>query len=96
MKYKKRDIKTGCWVCLDNMPWFPDSARRGEDKRTLAEMRELFPTVSHSKPYFKVTTTRPEMTYQYRCIRNTYRSKFYMKWVTDVQASYKGVIANRK
>lgn len=39
MKFKKSEIKTGCWIQLENMPWFPAAYYRGEDKRTVGYMR---------------------------------------------------------
>ena len=39
MKFKKSDIKVGNYVSLGNMPWFMSAYYRGEDKRTLDDMK---------------------------------------------------------
>ena len=95
MKYKKKDIKTGDWICLDGMPWFPDAYTRGEDRQSIADMREQFPRLYKKVAYYKVVKMRP-MTYEYRSVSGVYREQFYLKWVTDVQSSYQNVIKARK
>ena len=95
MKIKKKDIKTGYWVCLDNMPWFPDGYMRGEDKQSIADMREQFPKLYKKVAYYKVVMMKP-LTYEYRTPSGTYRDEFYLKWVTDVQSSYQNVIKARE
>jgi len=95
MRYKKSDIKSGYWVCLDGMPWFPDAHSRGEDRRTIADMKLIFPPKFAKANYFKVTRVTP-LTYQYKISGTVSKEKFYLKWVTDVQSSYNDVIKVRK
>ena len=96
MKIKKKDIKTGHWVCLDGMPWFPDAYARGDDKRTLADMRNAFPVLYDKVAYYKVVRVKPTLTCEWRRSGQVYRETFYIKWVTDVQPSYKNVIKARE
>jgi len=95
MKIKKKDIKTGDWVCLDGMPWFPDAYNRGEDKQSITDMRGQFPSIYKKVMYYKVVKMRP-MTYEFRTASGVYRDTFYLKWVTDVQPSYNDVIKARE
>ena len=95
MKIRKKDIKTGYWVCLDDRPWFPDAYTRGDDKRTMADMRKEFPALYPSK-YYKVVRVKPSLTCEWRMAGKVYRDTFYVKWVTDVQPSYKNVIKARE
>ena len=95
MKIKKKDIKTGYWVCLDNMPWFPDAYMRGEDRRSIADMRKVFPKNRWKVKYYKVVKMKP-LTYENRMGGKVYRDGFYLKWVTDVQPTYKQVIKARE
>jgi len=95
MRIKKKDIKTGYWVCLDNMPWFPDAYVRGDDRRTVADMREVFPKQNKKIHYFKVVKMSP-LTYEHKLFGYTARNAFYLKWVTDVQSSYQNVIKARE
>ena len=95
MKIKKKDIKTGYWVCLDGMPWFPDAYMRGEDRRSITDMREVFPKNKWRVKYYKVVKMTP-LTYEYRTPSGAYRDTFYLKWVTDVQSSYQDVIKARE
>ena len=92
---KKKDIKTGYWVCLDGMPWFPDAYMRGEDRRSITDMREVFPKNKWKVKYYKVVKMKP-LTYEYRTPSGAYRDPFYLKWVTDVQSSYQNVIKARE
>ena len=39
MKIKKKDIKVGNYIALGNKPWFMSAFYRGEDKRTVDNMR---------------------------------------------------------
>ena len=95
MMIKKKDIKTGYWVCLDGMPWFPDAYARGEDRQSIADMRKEFPRLYKRVAYYKVVKMRP-LTYEYRTPSGAYRDTFYLKWVTDVQPSYQDVIKARE
>ena len=95
MKIKKKDIKTGYWVCLDGMPWFPDAYARGDDKQSIDDMRKQFPKLYKKVAYYKVVKMRP-LTFEYRTPSGAYREQFYLKWVTDVQPSYKQVIKARE
>lgn len=93
-RYKKKDIKTGYYVCLDERPWFPASYSRGEDRRTVKQMRENIFT--KDKPhYYKVTKMRP-LTYSYTIGGYTWKDRFYLKWVTDVCKNYHEVVERRK
>ena len=94
MRIKKKDIKTGYWVRLDGMPWFPDAYARGDDRRTVADMRKELPSLYKKITYFKVVKMKP-LTYEYRTPSGAYRETFYLKWVTDVQSSYQNVIKAR-
>ena len=94
MRVKKKDIKTGYWICLDNMPWFPDAYVRGDDRRTVADMREVFPK-NRKKHYYKVVKMNP-LTYEHKLLGYTTRDTFYLRWVTDVQSSYQKVIKARE
>ena len=96
MKIRKKDIKTGYWVCLDDRPWFPDAYVRGEDKRTLTDMRKEFPALYNKTIYYKVVRVKPSLTCEWRMGGKVYRDTFYVKWVTDVQPSYKNVIKVRE
>ena len=95
MRFKKKDIKTGYWVCLDGMPWFQDAYNRGDDKQSITDMRGQFPTIYKRVTYYKVVKMNP-LTYEYRANSVTYRDTFYLKWVTDVQSSYQSVIKARE
>ena len=96
MRVKKKDIKTGYWVCLDNRPWFPDAYARGEDRRTVAEIREeVFSKIKHKIRYFKVVKMSP-LTYEHKLSGYTSRDTFFLRWVTDVQSSYQNVIKARE
>ena len=95
MKVKKKDIKTGYWVCLDGKPWFPDAYARGEDRRSIADMRAECPKQYKKKHYYKVVMMTP-LTYEHKLSGYTARNTFYLKWVTDVQSSYKQVIKARE
>ena len=92
---KKKDIKTGYWVCLDGMPGFPNANAKGNDFRNITEMRGQFPSIYKKIHYYKVVKMRP-LTYEYRTTSGLYRDTFYVKWVTDVQPSYKNVIKVRE
>ena len=92
---KKKDIKTGYWVCLDGMPWFPDAYARGEDRQSIADMRREFPHLYKKVKYYKVVKMRP-LTYEYRTTSGAHRDTFYLKWVTDVQPSYSDVTKARE
>ena len=96
MKIRKKNIKTGDWVCLDGMPWFSDAYARGDDKRTLADMRNAFPVLYDKVMYYKVVRVNPSLTCEWRMGGKVYRDTFYVKWVTDVQPSYKNVIKARE
>ena len=96
MKIRKKDIKTGYWVCLDGRPWFPDAYVRGEDKRTLTDMRKEFPALYNKTTYYKVVRVNPSLTCEWRMSGKVYKETFYVKWVTDVQPSYKNVIKARE
>jgi hypothetical protein len=89
----KRNIKTGYWVCLDNKPWFPSGASRGEDKRTEGDMREI---LGGKQRYFKVCRTKPCLMYEWRFKGEIIRNQFYAKWVTDMQKNYNDVIKARE
>ena len=94
VRYKKADIKTGYYVCLDNKPWFMAAYHRGEDKRTVKQMRET--VFKKGKPhYYKVCRMRPLM-YKNTIDGWTYKDKFYLKWVTDVCKNYSEVIERKK
>ena len=95
MRVKKKDIKTGYWVCLDGMPWFPDAYARGEDRRSIADMRVECPKQYKKIHYFKVVKMSP-LTYEHKLSGHTARNTFYLKWVTDVQSSYQNVIKARE
>ena len=95
MRVKKKDIKTGYWVCLDGMPWFQDAYTRGDDRRSIADMREENPKGYKKIHYFKVVKMKP-LTYEYRTPSGAYRDTFYLRWVTDVQSSYQNVIKERE
>ena len=95
MKIKKKDIKTGYWVCLDGMPWFPDANAKGNDFRNITEMRGQFPSIYKKIHYYKVVKMNP-LTYEYRTTSGAHRDTFYLKWVTDVQPSYQDVIKARE
>ena len=95
MKIKKKDIKTGYWVCLDDMPWFPDANARGNDFRSITDMRGQFPSIYKKTHYYKVVKMNP-LTYEYRTSSGAYRDRFLLKWVTDVQPSYQNVIKARE
>ena len=95
MRYTRKHIKTGYWVCLDGMPWFPDGYARGDDRQSIADMREQFPKLYKKVAYYKVVKMKP-LTYEYKTSSGTYRDQFYLKWVTDVQSSYKQVIKARR
>ena len=92
---KKKDIKTGYWVCLDGMPWFKDAYNRGDDKQSIADMRGQFPSIYEKVAYYKVVKMNP-LTYEFRTASGVYRDTFYLKWVTDVQSSYQNVIKARE
>ena len=95
MRFKKKDIKTGDWVCLDGMPWFQDAYNRGEDKQSITDMRGQFPSIYKKVTYYKVVKMNP-LTYEFRSVSGVYRDTFYLKWVTDVQSSYNDVIKARE
>ena len=95
MRVKKKDIKTGYWICLDNMPWFPNAYARGEDRRTIADMRKENPKGYKKVYYYKVVMMNP-LTYEHRLLGHTTRNTFYLRWVTDVQSSYQNVIKARE
>jgi len=94
MTYKKKDIKTGSWICLDGMPWFPDAHARGEDRNSITDMRGQFPSIYKKVTYYKVVKMAPLM-YEFRTASGVYRDGFLLKWVTDVQSSYNDVIKTR-
>jgi len=94
VKYKKKDIKTGYWVCLDGMPWFPDAYARGEDRDSITDMRGQFPSIYKKVTYYKVVKMTP-LTYEFRTTSGAYRDGFLLRWVTDVQSSYQNVIKAR-
>ena len=95
MRYTRASIKTGYWVCLDGMPWFMDAYARGEDKQSIEDMRKEFPKLYKKVAYYKVVKMKP-LTYEYLTSSGAYRDEFYLKWVTDVQSSYKNVIKARE
>jgi len=94
VKYKKKDIKTGYWVCLDGMPWFQDAYARGEDRNSITDMRGQFPSIYKKVTYYKVVKMAP-LTYEFRTTSGAYRDGFLLRWVTDVQSSYQNVINAR-
>jgi hypothetical protein len=87
-RIKKKDIKTGDWVCLDNMPVF--------GTLTLGEIAKKWPQIAN-KRYFKVIGKFP-----LRC-SITWRNADYfkdifnvkLKWITDIKKSYNEVIKER-
>ena len=95
MRVKKKDIKTGYWVCLDGMPWFPDAYVRGDDRRSVADMREENPKGYKRIHYYKVVKMSP-LTYEHKLSGYTSRDTFFLRWVTDVQSSYQNVIKARE
>ena len=95
MGYKRKDINTGDWVCLDDMPWFPDAYARGEDRQSITDMRGQFPSIYKKVTYYKVVKLQP-LTYEFRTVSGVYRDGFLLRWVTDVQASYNDVIKKRE
>jgi len=95
MGYKRKDINTGDWVCLDDMPWFPDAYARGEDRQSITDMRGQFPSIYKKVTYYKVVKVQP-LTYEFRTVSGVYRDGFLLRWVTDVQASYNDVIKKRE
>ena len=94
MRFTKKDIKTGYYVCLDNAPWFLSSYRRGEDKRTMKQMRKIITPKSKPK-YYRVVKMSP-LTYEHKIQGYTWRDTFYLKWVTDVCKNYHEVVERRK
>jgi hypothetical protein len=95
MKVRKKNIKTGYWVCLDGKPWFPDAYTRGDDRRSIADMREENPKGYKRLYYYKVVKMSP-LTYEHKLSGYTARDTFYLRWVTDVQSSYQNVIKARE
>jgi hypothetical protein len=95
MGYKRKDINTGDWVCLDDMPWFPDAYARGEDRNSITDMRGQFPSIYKKVTYYKVVKMAPLM-YEFRTASGVYRDGFLLRWVTDVQVSYNDVIKKRE
>ena len=94
IRYKRADIKTGNYVCLDNKPWFEAAFQRGEDRRTTKEMRET--VFKKGKPqYYKVVKMRP-LTYSYTIGGYQWKDTFYLKWVTDVCKNYHEVVERKK
>ena len=89
-RYTRKDIKVGNYVCLDNQPWDPASYNRGEDRRTLKQIREQVFTKGKKK-YHKVVGIRP-LSYISGC---DLKRQFYLKWVTDVCQNYNEVIKRR-
>ena len=95
MRYTRNHIKTGDWVCLDGMPWFPDAYTRGEDMRSIADMRLECPKQYKKRHYYKVVKMSP-LTYEHKLSGYTARDTFFLRWVTDVQSSYQNVIKARE
>jgi len=94
MRYTRKDVKTGYYVCLDNRPWFQSSYSRGEDRRTVKQMRENIFT--KDKPcYYKVIKMKP-LTYTHTIDGYKWKNTFYLRWITDVCKTYHEVVERKK
>ena len=86
---RKKDIKVGDWVCLDNIPVF--------GTKTLGETAKRWPQIAN-KRYFKVVIKFP-LKCQIKW-RNAgyFNDKFHVKleWITDIKPNYNEVIKEKE
>jgi len=89
MKIKRKDIKVGNYIALGNKPWFESAFYRGEDKRTVDQMRHK--QIEDDKAQLALPVNKRITTHDAHYLKRRikqYQTIYYFKVVSTKNLTY--------